>query len=66
MAQRDPRIDAYIARQADFARPILECLREVVHEACPAVAETLKWSAPSFVSAGGILGSRAAFSKHAS
>ena len=31
----DPRIDAYIARQADFARPILDHLRDIVHEACP-------------------------------
>lgn len=66
MAQRDLRIDAYIARQADFARPILEYLREVVHEACPAVEETLKWSAPSFVYAGGILCGMAAFKQHAS
>ncbi len=27
MTQRDPRVDAYIARQADFARPILDELR---------------------------------------
>lgn len=66
MALRDPRIDAYIARQADFARPILDYLREVVHEACPEVEETLKWSAPSFVHAGGILCSMAAFKQHAS
>lgn len=66
MARRDPRIDAYIARQADYARPILEYLREVVHEACPSVEETLKWSAPSFVHAGGILCGMAAFKQHAS
>lgn len=66
MATRDPRIDAYIARQADFARPILEHVREVVHEACPAVEETMKWSAPSFVHAGGILCGMAAFKQHAS
>ena len=66
MPQHDPRIDEYIARQADFARPILEYLRAVVHEACPAVEETLKWSAPSFVHAGGILCGMAAFKQHAS
>ena len=66
MAQHDPRIDAYIARQAEFARPILEYLRAVVHEACPAVEETLKWSAPSFVHAGAILCGMAAFKRHAS
>jgi len=66
MPQHDPRIDAYIARQADFARPILEYVRAVVHEACPEVEETLKWSAPSFVHAGGILCGMAAFKQHAS
>jgi uncharacterized protein YdeI (YjbR/CyaY-like superfamily) len=44
----DPRIDAYIARSAEFARPILEHLRAVVHEACPDVEETMKWSVPHF------------------
>jgi hypothetical protein len=37
-----PRVDAYIARSADFARPILKRLRRVVHRGCPAVTETLK------------------------
>lgn len=66
MSQFDPRIDAYIARQADFARPILDYVRSVVHEACPDVEETLKWNAPSFVHAGGILCGMAAFKQHAS
>lgn len=62
---RDPRVDAYIARQADFARPILEHLRETIHAACPAVEETIKWSMPSFVYKGKILGNMAAFKAHA-
>src|SRR5678816_1914464 len=66
MTSRDPRVDAYIARQADFARPILEHVRAVVHEACPDVEETLKWSAPSFLHAGSILCGMAAFKQHAS
>jgi uncharacterized protein YdeI (YjbR/CyaY-like superfamily) len=61
----DPRIDAYIARQADFARPILEHLRAVVHEACPDCEETLKWSSPSFMYKGKILAGFAAFKAHA-
>lgn len=36
MSGRDPRIDAYIARQADFARPILEYPRECVPRPVPA------------------------------
>ena len=45
---RDPRIDAYIAKSADFAKPILESLREIVHNAVPDVEETMKWSMPAF------------------
>src|SRR5436190_10934717 len=62
----DPRIDAYIAAQADFARPILERVRALVHEACPDVEETMKWSMPTFVYGGGILCGMAAFKQHAS
>lgn len=63
---RDPRVDAYIDKAAPFAQPILERLREAVHEACPDVEETLKWSMPSFVHAGGILAGMAAFKQHVS
>ncbi len=48
MAKRDPRIDAYIAKSAAFAQPVLKHLRELIHEACPDVVETLKWSMPFF------------------
>lgn len=61
----DPRIDAYIARQADFARPILEHLRKSVHAACPEAEETLKWSAPAFMYKGAQLAMMAAFKQHA-
>ncbi|HEX6375901.1 MAG TPA: YdeI/OmpD-associated family protein [Allosphingosinicella sp.] len=62
---RDPRIDAYIARQADFARPILEHLRAAVHAACPEAEETLKWSMPHFLYKGQMLAGMAAFKAHA-
>lgn len=61
----DPRIDAYIARQAGFARPILSHLREAVHAVCPECEETLKWGAPTFMYKGEILASMAAFKAHA-
>jgi len=61
----DPRIDAYIARQADFARPILEHLRSAVHSACPEAEETLKWSMPHFLYKGQMLAGMAAFKAHA-
>jgi len=63
MGSRDPRIDAYIARSAPFAQPILSHLREVVHAACPQVEETMKWSAPHF-DYKGIMCSMAAFKEH--
>jgi uncharacterized protein YdeI (YjbR/CyaY-like superfamily) len=62
---RDPRIDAYIARQADFARPILEHLRRVVHEAAPEVEEAIKWSMPHFTYRGRLFAGMAAFKAHA-
>ena len=65
MPSRDTRIDAYIAKSAAFAKPILEHLRALVHEACPDVEETLKWSAPHFTHAGKILAGMAAFKQHA-
>jgi hypothetical protein len=46
MGARDPRMDAYIKKSAPFAQPILTYLRAVVHEACPDVQETMKWSFP--------------------
>jgi uncharacterized protein YdeI (YjbR/CyaY-like superfamily) len=64
MGTKDKRIDAYIAKSADFAKPILEHVRTVVHEACPEVEETLKWSHPFFLYDGGPLCSIAAFNEH--
>jgi uncharacterized protein YdeI (YjbR/CyaY-like superfamily) len=63
MGTRDLRVDAYIAKSADFAKPILTHLREVVHSACPDVQETLKWSTPHFMYRG-MLCSMAAFKEH--
>ena len=61
----DPRIDAYIERQADFARPILEHLRQTVHSACAECEEMLKWSMPHFMYKGEMLAGMAAFKQHA-
>ena len=64
MAERDPRIDAYIARSAEFARPILRHLRQVVHSACPDVEEGIKWGMPAFSYRGGLMCGTAAFKQH--
>ena len=65
MPSHDDRIDAYIARSAPFAQPILEHLRGVVHEACPTAEETMKWSMPHFTYEGRILAGMSAFKQHA-
>lgn len=63
MGKTDERIDAYIARSQPFAQPILKHLRKVVHEGCPEVEETMKWSFPHFMYKG-ILCSMASFKEH--
>lgn len=63
MPSTDPRIDAYIEKAADFAQPILIHLRKLIHKSCPDVAETLKWSMPSFEYKG-ILCNFASFKQH--
>ena len=63
MSKKDPRVDAYIAKSADFAKPILSHIRGLVHAACPEVEETLKWGFPHFVHRG-MLCHMAAFKEH--
>lgn len=64
MGKRDPRIVAYIAKSAEFAKPILRHIREVVHAACPDVEETMKWSFPHFDYQGEMMCSMAGFKEH--
>ena len=63
MGTKDPRIDAYIEKSAEFARPILKKLRTLVHKGCPGVAETIKWGMPAFEYKGPFCG-MAAFKQH--
>jgi uncharacterized protein YdeI (YjbR/CyaY-like superfamily) len=63
MAKKDERIDAYIEKSADFAKPILMHLRGLVHAACPEIEETWKWSFPHFDYKGTVC-SMAAFRQH--
>jgi uncharacterized protein YdeI (YjbR/CyaY-like superfamily) len=44
----DPRVDAYIAKAQPFAQPILKRLRQLVHQGCPEVVETIKWGFAAF------------------
>lgn len=66
MANHDPRIDAYIAKSAEFARPILEHLRSRVHAACPEVEESIKWGMPFFSYKAAPMCMMAAFKQHCS
>jgi len=61
MPATDKRIDAYIAKAQDFAKPVLTRLREIVHEACPDCEETVKWGHPSFMYHGAIMCGMVAF-----
>lgn len=63
MPTKDPRVDAYIAGAAEFARPVLRHLRRLVHASCPAVEETIKWQFPTFMHQGMLCG-MAAFKQH--
>jgi uncharacterized protein YdeI (YjbR/CyaY-like superfamily) len=61
---RDPRIDAYIAKGAPFAQPILSHVRERVHAVLPNVEEAIKWSMPAYTVGGKIVLITASFKAH--
>ncbi len=63
MAKKDPRIDAYIGKAPDFAKPILLKLRKAAHAGCPQVEEGIKWSVPAYLH-NGILCMTAGFKQH--
>lgn len=63
MRKKSNQLDAYIAKAQPFAKPILKHLRELIHEACPDVEESIKWSFPSFDYKGPLC-SMASFKQH--
>ena len=66
MGKRDKRVETYIANSAPFARPVLNHLREIVHQGCPDAEETIKWGMPFFEYKDEILCNMASFKKHCS
>lgn len=64
MGKKEKAIDAYIAKSADFAKPVMKHIRELVHKACPDVEEKMKWSFPHFDYKGEMMCSMAAFKQH--
>jgi len=63
MEQYDSRVDTYIEKSADFAKPILTHLRNLVHQASPELKETIKWGCPFFDHQGPVC-QIAAFKQH--
>ena len=61
----DKAVDVFIAKKADFAKPILEHFRELVHNTCPEVQEKIKWGMPFFDYKNEMMCHMAAFKNHA-
>ena len=64
MPTTDPRVDAYIAKAAPFAQPILTHLRALVHRALPDCEEGIKWGMPHFMVGGKNVAGMSAFKAH--
>lgn len=62
---QDLKTDAYIAKAAPFAQPILNHLRALVHDTVAGLDEALKWGMPHFIYKGKNLAGIAAFKAHA-
>lgn len=60
---KNPKVDEYIAKSAEFAQPILSKLRALVHQVNPDIEETIKWGMPNFEYKG-MLFNMAAFKQH--
>jgi uncharacterized protein YdeI (YjbR/CyaY-like superfamily) len=65
MATYNIAVDNYIAKQAEFAKPILEHFRELMHATCVDLEEKMKWSMPFFDYKGEMMCHIAAFKNHA-
>lgn len=64
MSKKEPKVDTYISKAADFAKPILSHFRELVHATCPEAQEVIKWGFPHFDYLGGPMCSMASFKQH--
>ena len=65
MAAKDKKIDAYIAKAADFTKPILNHIRDLIYKAYPDVEKKVKWSMPFPDYKGEMLCHIASFKQHA-
>ncbi|SDP70446.1 Uncharacterized conserved protein YdeI, YjbR/CyaY-like superfamily, DUF1801 family [Mucilaginibacter sp. OK268] len=66
MSKFNPQFDEYIEKSADFAKPIMEYLRQIIHETCPEVEEIIKWGNPHFDYKGDMMCILAGYKNHCS
>jgi len=66
MAQLNSKVEEYIAKSEAFAKPILEYLRQIIHETCPDATEDIKWGTPHYSYKGDHLCMIAGFKNHCS
>jgi hypothetical protein len=59
-------VTEYISKSEDFAKPILEHWRQLVHAACPDVVEAVKWAIPHFDYKGDFMCVMASYKNHCS
>lgn len=66
MENYNTKVDEYIEKSQDFAKPILHYIREIVHAICPDTEEAIKWKFPTFMYKGKILCSMVSFKQYCS
>jgi uncharacterized protein YdeI (YjbR/CyaY-like superfamily) len=66
MVKLNPKVTEYIAKSPDFARPILDHLREIILSNCPDADEDIKWGTPHYGYKGDHLCMMAGFKNHCS
>lgn len=66
MEKYSAKVDEYIEKSQDFAKPILNYIREIVHEFCPVAEEAIKWKFPTFMYKDKILCSMVSFKQYCS
>ncbi|MCD0454187.1 YdeI/OmpD-associated family protein [Chryseobacterium sp. LC2016-27] len=66
MEKYNPLVDEYIEKSPDFSKPILNYIREIIHEFCTDAEEAIKWKFPTFMYKGKILCSMASFKAYCS
>ncbi|PKB18250.1 DUF1801 domain-containing protein [Flavobacterium sp. 5] len=66
MENYNKEVTAYIDKMADFAKPILNRLREIIYSTCPDVQESIKWGTPHYSYKGDHLCMMGGFKQHCS